>query len=153
MDKPKNTKQQKTKEGFFKRYWHIIVIIVLLLFAMSQCTKSCSRNQKISGQNKEMLAKDSIIDNLSLQVDTLKNSLNYYVALYNAERSHNSDFTSIATGNQNELYTQITDLNAKIVSLQNESIVLNNKIKSLNKENGVLKDSLLYYKSTNKNIE
>ena len=75
--KTTNIKQQtkKSKQGFFKKYWHLVVICVLLLLFMGQCTKSCSRNQKINGQNIELAKRDSIIDNLELRVDTLNNSL------------------------------------------------------------------------------
>lgn len=142
------TKQTKPKKvSFFKKYWHIIVIGILLLFGMMQCSKSCSRKGNISRQNIEIQKRDTIIDNLEFRVDTLTNSLNYYTALYNSERSHNSNFASIATGNQNELYNQMNALNSQILSLQNEKIGLERNIRNLGRENAVLKDSLIFYKN------
>lgn len=138
--------KKKKKEGFFKRYWQFIVMFVLLAFAMSQCTKSCSRNMSISKQNIEIAYRDSIIENLELRVDTLMNTVQYYLALYEAETKHNSNFASIATGNQNELYNQMNALNSQILSLQNDKISMERTIKTLNKENGVLRDSVQYYK-------
>lgn len=144
---------KKKKEGFFKKYWHIILICILFVFGMMQCTRSCNRNQNIRHQNQEIQKRDSIIDNLNLQIDTLSNSIHYYTALYESEIKHNTNFTSIATGNQNELYNQMNQLNNKIVSLQNEKIVLENSIKRLNKENSMLRDSILYYKEINNTKE
>lgn len=150
----KQTKKVVKKEGFLKKYWHIIVISILLLFGMMQCTKSCSRKGNIALQNVEIQKRDSIIDNLELRVDTLSNSLNYYKALYESEIQHNSNFTSIATGNQNELYSQMNKLNNDILSLQNDKIKLEKTIKNLNSENNILKDSLVYYRrELNKKIE
>lgn len=135
----KQTKKVVKKEGFLKKYWHIIVICLLFVFAMSQCTRSCTRNSKIKTQNIEIQKRDSTINSLTLEIDTLKNNLNYYTALYNSERSHNSNFASIATGNQNELYNQMNELNNQILTLQNKNTLLN-------KENSMLRDSISYYK-------
>ena len=146
-NKPKKqVKKPVKKTSFLKKYWHIIVIVVLLMFGMMQCTKSCNRSGSIKLQNIEMQKRDSIIENLEVQVDTLTNSLHYYIALYESETKHNSNFTSIATGNQNDLYNQMNQLNAQILSLQNEKILLDNTIRRLNSENSMLKDSILYYK-------
>lgn len=144
--KKQTVKKPVKKTSFLKKYWHIIVISVLLLFGMMQCTKSCNRSGNIKLQNIEIQKRDSIIDNLEVQVDTLTNSLHYYIALYESETKHNSNFASIATGNQNDLYNQMNQLNAQILSLQNEKILLDNTIRRLNSENSILKDSILYYK-------
>lgn len=147
-NKQKNQVKKKVeKTSFIKKNWHIIIICVLFIFGMSQCTKSCNRNQNIKYQNKELHTKDSIIDALNCKVDTLTTSLHYYTALYESEIKHNSNFASIATGNQNELYEQMEQLNNEIVSLKNDNITLDNRIKQLNKENSALKDSLSYYKN------
>ena len=148
-------KQEKSKiEIFFKKYWHIVVIVVLLLFGMNQCVRSCSRNQKINKQNIEITQQDSIINSLEIEIDTLKNGLNYYKALYESEIQHNSNFTSIATGNQNELYSHMNKLNNDILILQNNNIKLEKTIKNLNSENIILKDSIIYYRNKlNKKIE
>lgn len=123
----KKTKPTK-KENFFKKNWHIIVISVLLLFSMSQCMKRCSKNTTIQTQTQT-------IDSITKQNDTLKNSLNYYTALFESEKNHNSNFASIATGNQAELYS-------KINALENKNAELEKKIQKLEKENKSLRDTI-----------
>ena len=83
-----------------------------------------------------MKQRDSIINVLNVEIDTLKNGLNYYTALYNSEKSHNSNFANIATGNQAELYNKINELEATVSRLQNENKSLRKKISELEeKEN------------------
>lgn len=137
MEQKKNIqkKPQKPKESFLKRNWHIILITVLLAFGMSQCAKSCNRKTNIKQQNQEILLKDSTINALSQKIDTLSNSLHYYTALYENETKHNTNFASIATGNQAELYSKINSLESKVSELEKT-------VSRLNKENKSLKDSL-----------
>lgn len=128
-------KSSSVKGGFFKRNWHIIVIVVLAMFAMSQCSRSCSRKQSIALQNTEMAKQDSVIVSLEMKIDTLKNSVNYYTALFESEKNHNSNFASIATGNQAELYGRITEL-------ENKNATLEANLKQLTKENKSLRDTI-----------
>ena len=128
-------KNTKKKKSWFKRNWHILAIALLLALFMSQCTKSCSRGQTIKMQDTEIAKRDSIINELEQRIDTLKNSVNYYTALFESEKSHNSNFASIATGNQAELY-------GKITQLEQSNAALDNTIKRLTKENKALRDSL-----------
>lgn len=139
--------KKQVKTNFIKKNWYIIVICILVAFGMSQCTKSCTRGQNIKSQNKEIVKRDSVIDAINLKVDTLTNSLHYYTALYESEIQHNSNFASIATGNQNELYNQMNQLNNQILGLQNEKIMLEKNLKNLTKENSILRDSINHYKN------
>ena len=136
------TKSQKPKNNFFKKNWHIIVIVILFLFGMGQCTRSCSRNQSIHTQTEEIMKKDSIINSLEMTIDTLKNNVNYYTALFESERNHNSNFASIATGNQAELYGQINNLIERNTTLEKENTSLKDKVNSLEKENKELKETI-----------
>lgn len=133
--KPNIKKKPTQKENFFKKNWQIILIVVLLAFGMSQCAKSCNRKTNIKYQNFTLTQKDSVINSLELKIDTLKNSVQYYTALFESEKNHNSNFASIATGNQTELYS-------KINALESKNIELEKKIQKLEKENKALKDTI-----------
>lgn len=127
--------KQVKKDNFFKKNWHIIVICVLLMFSMSQCMKRCSKNTTIQTQTQA-------IDSITKQNDTLKNSLNYYTALYQAETKHNDNFTNIAVGNQNELYNKITSLESENEAKQKEIENLRSQLNTVKKENKELKEQL-----------
>lgn len=120
--------QNIDKRGFFKKYWQIILICVLGLFGMSKCTTSCNRQSTIDSQV-------HYIDSITACNDSLRESLNYYTAMYELESKHNDNFTNIAVGNQNELYAKITALEK-----DNESLVA--KSNALAKENKDLKSKI-----------
>lgn len=131
----KNNIKQNNKKNWIQRNWSIILMCLFLVFGMSQCMSRCSKNGKINMQETTITQKDSIIDNLNTQIDTLKFSLNYYTALFESERNHNSNFASIATGNQSELYSKINSLEAQIATLEN-------RLRTLSAENKKLSDSI-----------
>ena len=59
-----------------KKNWHIIVIVLLLLFGMSKCTQSCNRSTEIN-KNVIMIAqRDSLIKVLEDSVVTLNHKSN-----------------------------------------------------------------------------
>jgi flagellar motility protein MotE (MotC chaperone) len=130
-EKKTNTK----KSGFFKKYWHIILICLFFLLWMSKCSQSCSRGHEINSQSQ-------VIDSLSKVNDTLKNSLNYYTTLYQVETKHNDNFTSIAVGNQTELYNQINQLEKENQAKQEEINNLKSQINVLHKEIKELKEQI-----------
>lgn len=44
-----------------KKNWHIIVIVLLLLFGLSKCTQSCNRSTEINKNITTIEQKDSLI--------------------------------------------------------------------------------------------
>ena len=58
-----------------KKNWHIIVIVVLLLFGMSKCTQSCNRSTEINKNITTIEQKDSLIKVLSDSVVTLNHKI------------------------------------------------------------------------------
>lgn len=58
-----------------KKNWHIIVIVVLLLFGMSKCTQSCNRSTEINKNITTIEQKDSLIKVLSDSVITLNHKI------------------------------------------------------------------------------
>lgn len=58
-----------------KKNWHIIVIVILLLFGMSKCTQSCNRSTEINKINTTIEQKDSLIKVLEDSVVTLNHKI------------------------------------------------------------------------------
>ena len=58
-----------------KKNWHIIVIVVLLLFGMSKCTQSCNRSTEINKNIITIEQKDSLIKVLNDSVVTLNHKI------------------------------------------------------------------------------
>ena len=58
-----------------KKNWHIIVIVVLLLFGMTKCTQSCNRSTEINKNITTIEQKDSLIKVLSDSVITLNHKI------------------------------------------------------------------------------
>ena len=58
-----------------KKNWHIIVIVILLLFGMSKCTQSCNRSTEINKNNTTIEQKDSLIKVLEDSVVTLNHKI------------------------------------------------------------------------------
>ena len=58
-----------------KKNWHIIVIVLLLLFGMSKCTQSCNRSAEIDKNVVTIEKKDSLIKVLKDSVVTLNHKI------------------------------------------------------------------------------
>ncbi len=58
-----------------KKNWHIIVIVILLLFGMSKCTQSCNRSTEINKNITTIEQKDSLIKVLNDSVVTLNHKI------------------------------------------------------------------------------
>ena len=58
-----------------KKNWHIIVIVILLLFGMSKCTQSCNRSTEINRNITTIEQKDSLIKILEDSVVTLNHKI------------------------------------------------------------------------------
>ena len=67
-----------------KKNWHIIVIVILLLFGMSKCTQSCNRSTEIDNNNTIIQQKDSTIKVLNDSVV----SLNHKIDLLSNDKSN-----------------------------------------------------------------
>jgi len=134
IQKQQTKKESKFKQ-FIKKYWAIILAALFMIMWMSKCSSSCSANRKVNYQT-------HVIDSLKVVNDTLRNSLNFYTALYQAESKHNDNFKSVAVGNQTELYTKINDLDKDIAIRDEEIKNLKSQINALKKENNELKSEL-----------
>lgn len=114
---------------WIKTNWKNIALILLVLFGFSKCSQSCSRQQDVNRKAATIAVQDSIITSLSSQVhdlelDTLR--LNQTVL---SEKSHNSDFTTIASSNQQELYNKLNALTRENANLKKEIASLKEQVK------------------------
>ena len=58
-----------------KKNWHIIVIVLLLLFGLSKCTQSCNRSTEINKNITTIEQKDSLIKVLEDSIVTLNHKI------------------------------------------------------------------------------
>ena len=118
-----------------KQHWKVILLCLFVVLWMNRCSVACSRESKIEKLEDQVETRDSLIREMTYALD-MKN------ALLDSEKSHNSNFTSIASDNQAELMKRIytlTEENTKLKEENKHQKKLNN---DLSKENGILRTQL-----------
>ena len=118
-----------------KQHWKVILICLLAMMWMSKCTTGCSQERTIKTLNTEIHQKDSVITTLNDKVDSLENELTLYKALYDSEKSHNTDVSNISK-------MSIDELKVKVHTQANEIINLTRINDGLTKENTILREQL-----------
>ena len=125
-----------------KQHWKVILICLLTIMFMSKCSTSCSRGKEIEKQanmiaalDSTIIYKDSIIREMTFDLD-MKN------ALLDSEKSHNNNFTSIASDNQAELMKKVYNLTEENTKLKEDNKRQKTLINALSKENEILKAQL-----------
>ena len=113
----------KTKD-FLDKYWKVIVICVGVILLMGQCS-SCNRDNRVEKYSE-------LTDSLRLEILHLNDRLT-------DSKTHNDNFTNIATGNQADLLKQIESKNLEIIELNKKVNNLTSKVNSLSKENDALR--------------
>ena len=73
-----------------KQHWKVILLCLFAALWMNRCSVACSRESKIETLEEQVEYKDSLIREMAFELD-MKN------ALLDSEKSHNSNFTSIAS--------------------------------------------------------
>ena len=118
-----------------KQHWKVILLCLLVVLWMNRCSVACSRESKIEKLEDQVERRDSLIREMSYELD-MKN------ALLDSEKSHNSNFTSIASGNQAELMKRIYNLTEENTKLKEENKHQKKLNNDLSKENGILRIQL-----------
>ena len=118
-----------------KQHWKVIFLCLFLVLWMNRCSVACSRESKIEKLEDQVERRDSLIREMSYELD-MKN------ALLDSEKSHNSNFTSIASGNQAELMKRIYNLTEENTKLKEENKHQKKLNNDLSKENGILRTQL-----------
>ena len=125
-----------------KQHWKVILLCLFAVLWMNRCSVACSRESKIEKledqveQCDSLLSKrDSIIREMTFELD-MKN------ALLASEKSHNSNFTSIASDNQAVLMKKVYNLTQENTKLKEDNKRHKNLINDLSKENEILRIQL-----------
>ena len=125
-----------------KQHWKVILLCLFAVFWMNRCSVACSRESKIEKledqveQCDSLLSKrDSIIREMTYELD-MKNALLY------SEKSHNNNFTSIASDNQAVLMKRVVKLTEENTKLKEDNKRHKNLINDLSNENEILRIQL-----------
>ena len=118
-----------------KQHWKVILLCLFVVLWMNRCSVACSRESKIEKLEDQVERRDSLIREMSYELD-MKN------ALLDSEKSHNSNFTSIASGNQAELMKRIYNLTEENTKLKEENKHQKKLNNDLSRENGILRTQL-----------
>ena len=118
-----------------KQHWKVILLCLFVVLWMNRCSVACSRESKIEKLEDQVERRDSLIREISYELD-MKN------ALLDSEKSHNSNFTSIASDNQAELMKRIYNLTEENTKLKEENKHQKKLNNDLSKENGILRTQL-----------
>ena len=118
-----------------KQHWKVILLCLFVVLWMNRCSVACSRESKIEKLEDQVETRDSLIREMTYELD-MKN------ALLDSEKSHNSNFTSIASDNQAELMKRIYNLTEENTKLKEENKHQKRLNDDLSKENGILRTQL-----------
>ena len=118
-----------------KQHWKVILLCLFVVLWMNRCSVACSRESKIEKLEDQVETRDSLIREMTYELD-MKN------ALLDSEKSHNSNFTSIASDNQAELMKRIYNLTEENTKLKEENKHQKKLNNDLSKENGILRTQL-----------
>ena len=118
-----------------KQHWKVILLCLFVVLWMNRCSVACSRESKIGKLEDQVEHRDSLIREMTYELD-MKN------ALLDSEKSHNSNFTSIASGNQAELMKRIYNLTEENTKLKEENKHQKKLNNDLSRENGILRTQL-----------
>lgn len=118
-----------------KQHWKVILLCLFVVLWMNRCSVACSRESKIEKLEDQVERRDSLIREMTYELD-MKN------ALLDSEKSHNSNFTSIASGNQAELMKRIYNLTEENTKLKEENKHQKKINNDLSRENGILRTQL-----------
>ena len=118
-----------------KQHWKVILLCLFVVLWMNRCSVACSRESKIEKLEDQVERRDSLIREMTYELD-MKN------ALLDSEKSHNSNFTSIASGNQAELMKRIYNLTEENTKLKEENKHQKKLNNDLSRENGILRTQL-----------
>ena len=119
---------------YFQKHWQIIVIILLVMFGMSKCVKSCSRGQQIKTLNKEIVQKDSTITLYEDSIKYLNITKGNLSEQLSSEKNHNSNLTGVATNNIKSQTIKLDSLTRENKLLRTENTKLHKQVSQLQKQ-------------------
>ena len=125
-----------------KQHWKVILICLLAVLWMNRCSVACSRESKIEKLEDQVEQCDSLLSKRDSTIREMTFELDMKNALLDSEKSHNNNFTSIASDNQAVLMKRVVKLTEENTKLKEDNKRHKNLINDLSKENEILRIQL-----------
>ena len=125
-----------------KQHWKVILLCLFAVLWMNRCSVACSRESKIEKLEDQVEHRDSLLFERDSIIREMTFELDMKNALLDSEKSHNSNFTSIASDNQAVLMRKVRNLTQENTKLKEDNKRHKNLINDLSKENEILKIQL-----------
>ena len=109
---------------------------------MNRCSVACSRESKIEKLEDQVEQRDSLLSKRDSIIREMTFELDIKNALLASEKSHNNNFTSIASDNQAVLMKRVVKLTEENTKLKEDDKRHKNLINDLSKENEILRIQL-----------
>ena len=125
-----------------KQHWKVILLCLFVVLWMNRCSVACSRESKIEKLEDQVEQRDSLLFERDSIIREMTFELDMKNALLDSEKSHNSNFTSIASDNQAVLMRKVRNLTQENTKLKEDSKRNKTLINDLSKENEILRAQL-----------
>ena len=125
-----------------KQHWKVILLCLFVVLWMNRCSVACSRESKIEKLEDQVEQRDSLLSKRDSIIREMTFELDMKNALLGSEKSHNSNFTSIASDNQAVLMKKVYNLTQENTKLKEDIKRHKNLINDLSKENEILRIQL-----------
>lgn len=125
-----------------KQQWKVILLCLLTVLWMNRCSVACSRESKIEKLEDQVEQRDSLLFERDSIIREMTFELDMKNALLDSEKSHNSNFTSIASDNQAVLMRKVRNLTQENTKLKEDNKRHKTLINDLSKENEILRTQL-----------
>lgn len=125
-----------------KQHWKVILLCLFVVLWMNRCSVACSRESKIEKLEDQVEQRDSLLSKRDSIIREMTYELDMKNALLASEKSHNSNFTSIASDNQAVLMKKVYKLSEENTKLKEDDKRHKNLINDLSKENEILRIQL-----------
>lgn len=125
-----------------KQHWKVILLCLFVVLWMNRCSVACSRESKIEKLEDQVEQRDSLLSKRDSIIREMTFELDMKNALLASEKSHNSNFTSIASDNQAVLMKKVYNLTQENTKLKEDNKRHKNLINDLSKENEILRIQL-----------
>ena len=125
-----------------KQHWKVILLCLFVVLWMNRCSVACSRESKIEKLEDQVEHRDSLLFERDSIIREMTFELDMKNALLDSEKSHNSNFTSIASDNQAVLMRKVRNLTQENTKLKEDNKRYKTLINDLSKENEILRTQL-----------
>ena len=125
-----------------KQHWKVILLCLFVVLWMNRCSVACSRESKIEKLEDQVEQRDSLLSKRDSIIREMTYELDMKNALLDSEKSHNNNFTSIASDNQAVLMKKVYNLTQENTKLKEDNKRHKNLINDLSKENEILRIQL-----------